>query len=413
MLRCTRFACAAVLLELFAAGDSRAQGRAISITEALTIAARSHPDILAAQSDLAISRGDVVSARAWLNPELTVFSGPATNRDTSLTTGQFTLAQTVELGGKRGARVTAARRRADAADARLERQRSLVSLNVQRAFRLALIARTRVSVALDADSVGAALARAADERLQLGAGTQLEVNVAAAAAARDRRARLVAEQGLTRALFDLHAAIGLPPADSIVPSGVPPDPVLPTATEDALVQVALRRSDLIALEHEREAAERDLALARALTWPDPTVGVGGGRAEDFRVRLLTLTLPLPLWNRGSGARASATAALDQTSTRLLAAQRSAEREVRVAYRALERALESTRAFDVQVVERLRENLDLANESFQSGKISLFAYTTLRRDLVAARLDYLDALADVAEREYALAVATGESRGGSR
>ena len=50
--------------------------------------------------------------------------------------------------------------------------------------------------------------------------------------------------------------------------------------------------------------------------------------------------------------------------------------------------------------------DLANESFRSGKISLFAYTTLRRDLVAARLDYLDALADVAEREFALAAATG-------
>lgn len=413
MLRCTRIACAAVLLELFAAGESRAQGRAITITEALAIAARTHPDILSAQSDLGVARGDIVSARAWLNPELTVFTGPATSRDTSLTTGQFSLAQTLELGGKRSARTSAARRRADAADARLERQRNLVALNVQRAFRLALIARTRVDVALGADSVGAALARAADERLQLGAGTQLEVNVAAAAAARDRRARLVAEQGLTRALFDLHAAVGLPPGDSVVPSGVPSVPVLPAVGEDSLVRVALRRSDLVALEHEREAAERDLAFAHALAWPDPTVGVGGGRAEDFRVRLVTVTLPLPLWNRGSGARASASAALERSATRLLAAQRSAEREVRVAHRALEGALESTRAFDAQVVERLRENLDLANESFQSGKISLFAYTTLRRDLVAARLDYLDALADVAEREYALAVATGESRGGFR
>lgn len=413
MLRCTLIACALVLFELFAAGEIRAQARPITLTEALAIAARTHPDILTAQSDLASARGDIVSARAWLNPELTVFTGPASNRDTSLTTGQFSFAQTVELGGKRGARTSAARGRADAADARLERQRSLVALNVQRAFRLALIARTRVDVALDADSVGAALARAADERLQLGAGTQLEVNVAAAAAARDRRARLVAEQGLTRALFELHAAVGLPSAGSVVPSGTPPEPVLPGVTEDSLVRLAFGRSDLVALERDREAAERDLSFARALAWPDPTLGVGGGRAEDFRVRLLTVTLPLPLWNRGSGARASATAALQRSTTRLLAAQRGAEREVRVAYRALGRAIESTRAFDAQVVERLRENLDLANESFQSGKISLFAYTTLRRDLVAARLDYLDALADVAEREYALAVATGERLGGLR
>ena len=58
------------------------------------------------------------------------------------------------------------------------------------------------------------------------------------------------------------------------------------------------------------------------------------------------------------------------------------------------------------VNRLAENITLASESFRSGKIGLLVFNTVRRDLVDARLDYLDALADVAERRYALQLAIG-------
>ena len=384
----------------------------MSLSEALRLAAQSHPLTRLAEADAGVARGELVSARALPNPAVSGTLGPAKSSETSLVTGQLGLSQTMELGGKRRLRTHGARLRLDASEALVRRQRDLVALQVRRAFALALIASERVATALDADSVGRALQRAAEERLLLGAGTQLELNVAAAAAARDRRARAVAQQSRVQALADFQAAISLPPSDSVVPVGPLMTVEPPALLEDSLVRAAITsRPDLVALRYERDAAEQALRLAQALRWPDPALGISAGRAEDFRVRLFTIALPLPLWNRGAGERASATAALERANVALVAAEQGAEREIRVATRALQGAVESANAFDQQVVSRLRENLDLADESFRSGKISFFAYTTLRRDLVAARLDYLDALADVTERAFALAAATGSLAGG--
>lgn len=414
MRRRTRLVCALVPLLLAISGEAKAQARPVTLSEALRLSARSHPLTQLAEAEAGIARGEVASARSFPNPFVSATVGPASSRDTSLVTGQFGLSQTIELGGKRSLRTRSTSLRLGAATERTRRQRDLVVFGVHRAFSLAVIAAERVTTAFDADSVATALHRAAEERLQLGAGTQLELNVAAAAAARDRRARLLAQQNLTRAIADLQAAIGLPPSDSIVPVGAFVLPRLPALSEDSLVRIALStRADVAALRYELDATRSSLRLAHALRWPDPAIGFSAGRAEDFRIRILTLSLPIPLWNRGAGERAAAAASLARASVSLGAAEQAVEREVRVASRALRSALESAHAFDEQVVTRLRENLDLAYESFRSGKISLFAYATLRRDLVAARLDYLDALADVAEREYALAAATGTPLGGLR
>lgn len=408
----TRLVCALVLAAIGIPDRSAAQARPVSLPEALRLAAQSHPLTRLAEADAGVARGGLLSARAILNPVASGTLGPARSSDTSLITGQFGLSQTVELGGKRRLRIRAARLRLEASEARTERQRGLVAVQVRRAFALALIASERVATAVDADSVGRALQRAAEERLTLGAGTQLELNVAVAAAARDRRARVVAQQALSRSLANLQAAIGLAPSDPVVPVGSLATIAPPAFAEDSLVRIAIAsRPDLLALRLERDEAVQMLRFAQALRWPDPVVGIGAGRAEDFRVRLLTVAVPLPLWNRGAGERTSAVAALQRVEVALLAAEQSAEREIRVAWRALQGATESANAFDQQVVSRLRDNLDLADESFRSGKISFFAYTTLRRDLVAARLDYLDALADVTEQASALAAATGLLAGG--
>ncbi|MBL8960889.1 MAG: TolC family protein [Gemmatimonadetes bacterium] len=396
--------------------DLGAQARRLTLEAALRVAASSHPDLRMAVAEVAAASGAVRSARARPNPEATATLGPATNADARLTSGQAGIGQTLELGGKRRFRTEEASMLESAAESRLQRTRDLIALGVYRAFSLAVLAEERVRTATDADSVGEALRQAAADRLRLGAGTLLELNVAAAAAARDRRNRLLAEQSLTAARYTLQSAIGLPASDEVQPEGPLPPSIGGGAALDAvaLVQRALSlRPDLRARAHELEAASRRARLASALRWPDPAIGISAGRAEDFQVRLFTLSMPLPLWNRGVGDRAVAAARLTQAGVEAARARQDVEREVRVALQAYQRAAEATTAFESQVVERLRENLDLALESFRSGKISFFSYSTLRRDLVAARFDYLDALADLAERDYALAAAVGERLGGSR
>lgn len=397
------------LLALLFSTTADGQQRSITLREAVTRALASHPDARAADADVAIARGELTSARVRApNPGFAAEFGPATNRDTSLRSVRFGLSQTVELGGKRRYRSSGAGFRLEAAESRRTRLRAVIAWRAQRAFFLALVARDRLATAAEADTVGLALLTAAQDRLQLGSGTQLEVNVAAAAHARDRRTRLDAERQLATAQFELRAAIGAAISDSLIAEGDLPKFALASASvESVLAESLRRRPDFAAVRAERNAAEAGQGLARSLIWPDPGIGVSSGRAEDFNVTVFSISLPFPVWNRNQGATAAASASLDRARVAEDSARRAVELEVRDAHQALARAIASRDAFEVQVIDRLTENLSLARESFQAGKISLFTYNIIRRDLVESRLAYLDAMAETVERRYALALATGE------
>lgn len=388
--------------------------QSISLPDAQRHALGSHPRIRAAEAEVARARGLLATARTLApNPTGSLTIGPASTADTTLTSYQVGLSQTIELGGKRRWRSRGAQERVRAAEALLTQERRTVGWEVERAFRLAQVARERVEAARDADSAGQRLLVAARERLALGAGTQLDLNVAAAAAARDRRARLGTEQGYRAARAAFATALGAGPTDSLVPAdaGLPMLPVA-TVTEDQLVAMALDgRPDLQALAAGVEALEADVRLAGALGWPDPEVGVSAGKAEDFRVTLFSIALPLPLWSRNGGGRAAAGAERDRGRIALAAARQAAEREVRLAYQAYQSGLEAERAFDRDAVARLSENLALAQESFRAGKINLIAYSQVRRELVDARLAHLDALAELVSAWHALQLAAGQSLGG--
>jgi len=397
-----------LLLGLFLPGRIAAQAHPFTLDEALASARAMSPQLRLAEADLALARADHRAAGlSAYNPEATFSLGPSTNTDTTLTSYQVGLSQTLELGGKRGLRGASAARRVEAAEARLARTRAILEATVRREFWLAILARDRLATALEADSVANILREAAAERMRFGAGTRLEVNVAAAASAQSHRTRLVALRDLRSAVLRLGAAIGFPASDTPNPTGILPRADLPTLPEDELVRLGLgQRADLAAAQADRRAAETEVRLSRALAWPDPTLGVSAGKAEDFRVLEFSVAVPLPLWNRGQGTRAQAGATLERARLAEGIAIRDAEREIRDAYRGLVTAVEAERAFDRDVVERLGENLALAEESFRAGKIGLLAFNTVRRELVEARLAYLDAVAEGIERRAALEQALG-------
>ena len=400
-----------LVLLLTGAAGAGAQAPTVSLREAISRALVNHPDLRAAGADVAISRGELVTARTNpFNPSLTWSVEPTVRPGASLTNYQIGIAQVIEVGGKRAARRGAAKLRLQAAEERRARQRTIVAWRAQHTFNLALVARQRALVAIEADSVGLALRAAAQDRLTLGQATQLEFNVAAAASARDRRVRLKAESDLVSTLIAFRAALGVAPDDPLVPfDSVPRFNANPTSPDSSLIAVALRqRRDLAALRAERGAADADEHLASKLWWPDPELGLSTGREESLQRTLLGVSVPFPLWNRGQGQRAVTAAVADRARVAEDSAVRAIQREVADAHQALRSALASLDAFGGEIIERLSENLSLARESFEAGKISLYTYNTIRRDLVEARLAYLEALTDAVDRRYALALAVGEA-----
>lgn len=385
-----------------------AQTPGISLADALERASRLNPDLRIAEAEASAARAVARAARAWVyNPDLSAGLGRIGPADSSRASHDLGLSQRFELGGKRGARIEAAELRSAAAEARLRRTRTEVLSRVTRAFLLAQIARMRVSTSVEAEQVALQLRDAALERLGLGAATQLEVNVAAAAASRERWIRLRAERDYASAVVRLSAETGLPAVERPEPLG---GLVLPSAearTEADLVALALsRRDDLRAAALERDAGAASLRLASRLAVPDPAFGASLGRDES-RYLTVGMSIALPLFNRGQADRADAAGRFERARIAEQAGRQQVEREVQDAFQAYTRALEAQAGFDRDAVERMTENLQLAEESFRAGKIGLLVFSTVRRDLVEARLAYLDALTELVEQRIALGLAVGE------
>ncbi len=389
------------------------QGRTITLEEALRDASERHPDIAAAAADVGVAEGELVRARTVpYNPELSAAFGGGASGEEGLSFGSgnapaLSVGQTIEIGGKRGHRIRAAQARRGAAEARLDLARLGVRSRVHRAYFLAVAARERVATTRDGEAVAEELRTFAADRLRLGAGTQLEYNIAAAATGRARTERLTAQRRFREARAELGAAVFAPPGEDLEPSGTfPAFPDLPGDVEAFVTRALAQRADLRAARREREAAEREVALARALAVPDPTLAVDYERAPQDRKLLFGVTLPIPFFNRNQGGRAVARALEGRASIIEQATAIAIERDVRAAYSAYRTAREATQAFDREVIERLGENLDLARQSFQAGKISLLEYNFVRRDFVETRLSYLDALAALVETRQTLELAVG-------
>jgi cobalt-zinc-cadmium efflux system outer membrane protein len=402
-------ACMVTVAMVNATGPLHAQLPGITLAEALRRADLANADLRIAQSEAVAAQGIARAARRpAFNPEVGAELGRLQETVDNRSTHALGLSQRFELGGKRGSRIRAEDQRSAAALARLGRRGNEVAARVTRAFSLAQIAKLRVATAREAEQVAVQLKTAADERLALGAGTLLEVNVAAAAMSRERRARLDAERSAATAVLELASSIGLPAAEAPEPLGELILPAPEARPESELIELALaRRPDLHAAVADREAASWNLRFARGLAWPDPAFAATLGRDES-RFLNFGITLALPLLNQAQGPRAQARGFFEQASILEASLRQEVAREVRDAYQAYARALEAHSAFDRDAVERLSENLRLAEESFRAGKIGLLVFSTVRRDLVEARLSYLDATADLIERRLLLALATGES-----
>jgi outer membrane protein, heavy metal efflux system len=402
-----------VLLLIGAATAAHAQApKPVSVTleDALRRSAERHPDLAIAEADVRVAEAELKTARTLpYNPEVSFAAAPKNDAGTGTRDYDAAVQQTIELGAKRGNRIKAAEARRAAAEGRRSWARLQVLAGARRDYFLALAAARRVQIARAAEAVAEELRAAARERLNLGAGTQLEVNVSAASAGRARGERLAAERAYRFARVRLAAGIGAPAGEEVEPSGAIPAFELPKQDEEALVAHAkAERPDLLVVRQERLATDAEVGLARALVIPDATIGASVERTPEDKRFLVGVSVPIPLFNRNQGGRAAARALRTRATVAEEAALRAVERDVRAAFAGYVAAREAVAGFDQDVVLKMDENVTLARESFRAGKIGLFDFNLIRRDLVETQIAYLDALAELVEARHALELASGAS-----
>jgi cobalt-zinc-cadmium efflux system outer membrane protein len=378
----------------------------LSLEEALALARQSAPALVEAAGRVAEARGGVTGALPLLNdnPILEAEAGP---RSSSSHGGGMDvavgLAQPLELGGKRGARLELARAGLARAEAEQREVQRRVLGEVASLFLRALHARERLRLARGAQVAAAELSQSIQRRYEVGELPVVDANVARVALARARADVLGAEGEEAALLGELREVLGLAGHHPLAVRGDLSawtlQPLEPSSSPRG-------RPDLAALAAQGEEARAEQRLADAAAWPDLTVGVRYEREADESAIHGVLSVPLPLFQRGQGARATSAARGQWLEATLEAARRTRQARVDAARTRYQKSREAVEELAREALPLLSENESLARKAYEAGEMGLAEMLLVRREVLDAHRDYLARLLEAALSRVHLATEMG-------
>jgi cobalt-zinc-cadmium efflux system outer membrane protein len=373
------------------------------------------PRLAVARAEIARAEGLARQASAVANPTLAVevenFSGSGPFLGANLAETTASIEQTVELGGKRSARIGAGRADLIAAQARARRARGEFVFDLASAYAEAEASERRLKLAAEGLALAQEDAHVAKALVEAGREADLRQVQAKASVEAARAAVDEARAARETAFANLTALAGAPaPITSIPTSLLDQGAPIFAGSATAVSQTA----GVQAAEAERAAAERRLRLERGRAVPDVTFSVGLRRFEEDNSTAMVagVSAPLPLFDRNRGnvsaARAEvalADARLNQTRLEAQAAARSAA--------ARRTGAESRLIAARQGEQTAEEAYRLARTGYEGGKLGLIELLNARRALTDARAQTIQAAVERVSAQAALARLTGATGSGDQ
>lgn len=363
--------------------------QSISLSEALSTAMEANPDLAAARQEIGIAQGARQQAGLIPNPELS-YEVEDTDRDSSTTT--VTLAQPLELGGKRSARIEVATVGQSIAQMALERSVNSLRADVVQAFYAALRAQAGVELANQSLALTERGLRIVDGRVRAGKSSPVEATRAqvqlAEAKLQLRRAqtdKANAYQQLAQVTGSAVTAFDRLDAPSLSP-GMPPRSATLLST---LEQTAEMRQALAQIDQ----SDASLGSEKAQRIPNLTVSVGSqyDRSVREQVNVVGLSMPLPLFDRNQGNILSAARRADQARDQRNAVELRLRSETQTALNQWTTAMQEVESYDKSILPSAQQAVDTATRGFEMGKFGFIEVLDAQRTLITARSQYLGSL----------------------
>lgn len=361
--------------------------------------------------NVSIAQAALEAARVFLpNPTLSLDGArDVTHGDTERmpTTSGFMFTQTIELGGKRRARIRVADLNLRAASATLEDFLRNLRADASAAFvdglalTKSLEQKRRSARSLDD------LVAANEQRLRVGDVGEVDVTQSRVEALQFQSELLTTEADARAALIALSGFLGRDRARTvIVPVGRLELPSRAFDLDSLLANALANRADLVALRHTRDAAKAGIRLAKTARVPDVDVGAGVTHSTasqnsiapspSFNSVGISLALPLPLWNQHTADINAARYAAEQAEKTLQAAEQKAEIDVRTALTRYQLAQERVARFRSDTLTGADKVLAAKRFSYQRGQTTLLDLLSAQRSANEVYLAYYDALSDAAK-----------------
>jgi len=378
----------------------------ISLDQAISLARSNSPATRSAQANFEAALDRVKEANTEPNPQITLADPWALNHTEVPTAGfdeGLLISQTIELGGKRGARVRAARGEAVAAASDDAAATVQLDFNVRSAYYAAQAAVAQREADQDTLTVAQAFLSAAQARLKVGDVARYDELRAEAEVDRDQ-ATLAQDQGAeTNALESLRSLTGAPAikAEQLEKPAYAP---LTYKLIDLSNWANAHRLDVRSANSLISARAGDLGTARAAGRPDAFIEARRYNFNDVpegESLRFGLTMPLFDWGHNRAAAAEARAALDQQTAVTAETERTAALDVVTTWTTAVTDQLVVESFNNGRLDRARQLLDMARIGYDHGANSYLdvldaqdLYRSETSDYAKALAAYLTALADL-------------------
>lgn len=377
----------------------------LRLDQAIRYAIEYNPTLSAARREVMATEGQVLQGSLRPNPDF-IYQADDVSRVGRTSTAEVGVP--FETGGKREARVRAAGlgrevALADLGSAELRLRSAVIAAFFDVLAAQELRATSEESVRLAQRATDIAAKRVAAGKISPVEETRARVAEAGARVAlnqseselRNSRRRLASLWGNTTPNFseasgDVEALVEPPNAEAILAR-------LSNAPQLRRAQRELeRRKSLVTLEQARSV-------------PDFTVSVGVKRSLDVpgEQALVALKVPLPIFNRNQGNLQEALRREDKAAEELQATQTAL---AATALQTLENVSARRRDADLlrtEVVPGARSTYEAATIGFENGKFSFLEVLDAQRTLIAAKSQYLIALANFHRAQAELESLIGE------
>ena len=373
------------------AATAQPQEAALTLEVAIARAFAANPALRAAALEVEAQGGALVQAGMLPNPELE-FIKEGTSGPDRTSTMQLTVP--IELGGKRGARIAAARAGRTVAAESLAALQTEVRADVSAAFHALAVATERARLAGELAGLAGQAAAAATRRVQAGKVSPVEETRAKVALAGVRIEALQSAREFESAKARL-AALWAGSARDI---GAVRDAALSVSMAAPPLATLLSRTDAapaIRRQHA-EVGQRDAAASVELSRRMPNIGVIVGTQRDYRDRdrqaVVGLSVPLPLFDRNQGGVLESLRRVDKAKEELRGQIARVRADVTEAHAQWSTALAEATLIEEQILPGAASTYAAAGKGFEAGKFSFLEVLDAQRTLFQARIQYLNASA---------------------
>jgi outer membrane protein, heavy metal efflux system len=381
----------------------------LSLEEAISLAMKQNPLVLAAEQESAAATGRKLQMTAVPNPEF-VFrneglsfkraAGNGNEKETS-----FGVEQTFEFPGKRALRGEMGRFGEERAELEAERTRLLVAVRVKRAYYRAALSEKSADSLTGSTTLIDRLLENLMVKYRAGSASYSDILRARVEKARLQNQIIEERKEGDQARAELDLLIGRNGDGPVLLTTDIRYAPLVTSLEGAEAAARTARPSLKLAALRRRETETGINLARKGRLPDFSLGL---YFPSLRTNAwgFSLGLSVPVWGQKQKGESMEAAAANEIA--VISSARDDRRVMSAignAFRSARAAEDQVKVFEQRLLRDVEDDLKLSLDNYQLGKIEFFSLLDLYRTYTAARLEHLKAV-----YQYLLALADLEVAG---